>query len=254
VSLGLAGRATAMAGIICGLLAIGLKAIDASGFSARYVDDGTAAAFLLITLAMASHFPAEIGSDARAAAIGCAAFGFLLFWPAQLAFDNLGSLGAAGWLGVFTGLIPLGYAMVKLNEGGHDPQGRPRLESRDQNLSLLGSGLVLIVIGIWLDAPDGGPSYWNLSHTLGLLMLLLVALNVLLAARAPASSDAALLVAATTFGLVEFWWIAAAFEDFGTLGPGAWMEAFGGLFLLVGVVLARRAAGALGAASAAPAQ
>jgi len=238
VSLGLAGRASAGVGIVCGLLAIALHL----GESGRYVEDGTAAAFLFITLSLASHFPAEIGSDVRGAALGSAAFGFFLFAPAVLAFDNLGHLGAGGWLGVCAGLIPIGYAMVWKAEGGHAATGPSRHQAKDLNLLFTTVGLVLIVVGVWLKTGNGGPTYWDASKTLGLLMLLLAVANALLAVRAPATSDAALIVAAITFGLVEFGLIESAFEDFGSLGAGGWIEAIGGVLVMGSLIVARRAA------------
>jgi hypothetical protein len=61
------------------------------------------------------------------------------------------------------------------------------------------------------------------------------------------------LVAATTFGVVVYAWVYHAFEDLGSLGPGGWIEAIGGVVLLAGVVDARRTATALSAAAPAPA-
>ena len=251
MTLGLAGRATAGIGIVCGLLAIGLDL----GGGGRYVDDGTAAAFLLICLALASHFPAEIGSDVRGAALGAAAFGFFLFAPAVLAFDNLGHMGAAGWLGVCTALIPLGFGIVRSAEGGHAVRtaSAARHSTRHPTLLLTTGGLVLIVVGVWFKTDDRGPTYWNASHTLGILMLLLVALNALLAVQSPASSDTALLVAASTFGLVEFGLIQSAFAQFGSMGTGGWIEAVGGVFLLGSVLAARRAAAPAAAGAPSPA-
>jgi hypothetical protein len=250
VTLGLFGRATAGVGIVCGLLALGLDI----GGGGRYVADGTTFAFLVITLSLASHFPAEIASDARGAALGAAAFGFFLFIPAVLAFDKLGYLRAAGWLGVCTALVPLGYVIVRMAEGGHSGTARSlsRHAHRDPFLLVTTAGVALIVVGVWFKTGSGGPSYWDASHTLGILMLLLAALNVLLAVGAPASSDAALLVAATTFGLVEFGWIESAFTSLGSLGTGGWLEAIGGLFLIVGIVAARRAAAPAAATAPSP--
>jgi hypothetical protein len=234
-------------GIVTGLLAIGLELVSGG---ANYVADGTAVAFLVITLSLASHFPAEIGSDLRGAAFGAAAFGFFLFVPAALAFDNLGSLGAAGWLGLCAALVPIGYAMLRADEGAHSAVGHSAGAPKPTPaLGVTVLGLVLVVVGIWLTAFDGGESFWDTSVTLGLLMLLLAVLNALLLVRAPAS-DTAMLAAATTFGLVEFGFISAAFEQFDRLGSGGWLEAFGGLFLLVGVLAARRTASATAMAAA----
>jgi hypothetical protein len=62
------------------------------------------------------------------------------------------------------------------------------------------------------------------------------------------SPDATLLLAAGTFGLVAASWLQYAFSHLGSLGTGSWVEAVGGLLLLVGVVATR-----LGAARRAPA-
>lgn len=241
MTLGLAGRATAAVGIVCGLLALALPLYSDGG---RYVDDGTAVAFLVTLLALASHFPAETGRDAIGAAQGAAAFGFMLFIPATLAFDNLGSLGAGGWLGVCAGLIPLGFGLLRLDERApRDPApSHARATPLEPRLAVAAAGLVLIVVGIWLKVSSGGVSYWHVSHTLGLLMLVLVLLNALLLFGIWTSPDSALMVAATTFGLVEFAWIVSAFTHLGDLGAGAWIEAFGGLFLLAGVAWLRREA------------
>src|SRR5439155_1153555 len=56
-------------------------------------------------------------------------------------------------------------------------------------------GLVLLVVGVWLPIDSGGPSFWNNSHTLGILLLLLAALNLLSVRRA--TWDVGLLSAST---------------------------------------------------------
>jgi hypothetical protein len=252
VTLGLLGRATAGVGVVCGLLAIGLKTLSFSGFSSRYVQDGTAAAFLLITLALASHFPAEIGSDTRGAALGAAAFGFLLFVPAHQAFDQLDTLDAGAWLGLCTILIPLGLVIVQRDRGhapASGPGSAPSLTDPRHVASV--AGLVLLVVGVWLPIDSGGPSFWNNSHTLAILLLLLAALNLLSVRRA--TSDVGLLIASTTFGIAVYPWLYHAFERLGSLGSGGWLEAIGGVLLIGGVVLARRAA-PVAAATPVPAQ
>jgi hypothetical protein len=117
----------------------------------------------------------------------------------------------------------------------------------------------LAVAGVWLDVADGGPTYWNASssgHALGILTLLLVALNVLLLA-APAGVPAVqvanldVLVGAATIGFVEAGVVSTAFESFGSLGAGAWLEACAGVFLLAGLPRLR-AAGVAPAPAPAP--
>jgi hypothetical protein len=253
VTLGLLGRATAGVGVVCGLLALGLRTLSFSGFSSRYVQDGTAAAFLLITLAFASHFPAEIGSDVRGAALGAAAFGFLLFVPAHQAFDQLDTLDAGAWLGLCTILIPLGLLIVERDPGhAHAAGAAPRPSPTDPRRVVWLAGLVLVVVGVWLPVDSGGDSYWNASHTLGILLLLVAALSLLTLWRG--ASDHGLLVASMTFGLVVYPWVQHAFEQLGSLGSGGWLEAVGGLLLLLGVLAARRLPVAAVAPAPAPAQ
>ena len=78
-------------------------------------------------------------------------------------------------------------------------------------------------------------------------MLVLVVLNVVLLGGPahlpmPELGDLDVLVAATTFGFVEFFLVSAAFEDFGPLGVGAWLEACGGILLMLGVIQLRSGA------------
>jgi hypothetical protein len=245
MSLGFLGRTTAYVGIILGLLALGLPLVE-NGVTVRYIDDGTAFAFLVFALSYASYLPAEIGRDLPAAAVGAAALGFYLWWPAYLAFDRLGLLGAGGWLGLCTVLIPIGWLMVRRAEA-HGAATQSGTTPSQAALGAIALGGLLVLVGIWLPAfSDGGdPSSWDLSATLGILMLLLVlvtaVLTVAMVTSAPGAADLALLVAATTFGLVAQTWIHAAFENFGNLGAGSWLLAIGGLVMVVGVAAVRRA-------------
>jgi hypothetical protein len=242
VSRSLLGRALAIAGIVCGLLAVGLQYV--SGY--RYLDDGTTVVYLVVLLSLASWLPAEIGRDLFGAAAGAASFGLLLFVPASAAFDNLGRLEAGAWLGLCTLLVPIGAVL------SGEVAAAPRAPARPAGLGLtvVASGLVLLVAGTWLDAAKHGPSYWNLSssgHAIGILLLLLAALNAVFVLGPaigvlPALGDLDLLVAAATFGLVEAGLVSTAFEDFGTLGAGGWLEAGAGVLLLGGVAWLRSAA------------
>ena len=170
------GRVVVLAGIVTGLLAVSLPYAD----GARYVDDGTTAAFLIVLLALTSWMPAEVGRDAIGAVAGSVAFGFFLFLPAIAAFDDLGRLDAGAWLGLCVVLIPAGALLTsRVDE-------QIRIE-RDLGLLTATAGLVLVAAGIWLDASSDGPSYWNLSssgHAVGLLMLVLVAGTALLVGAA----------------------------------------------------------------------
>lgn len=232
------GRGLVLAGIVAGLLAVSLPFADDS----RYVDDGTTAAFLIVLLSLTSLLPAEIGRDLPAACAGSAAFGFFLLVPATYAFDSLGRLEAGAWLGLCTALIPIG-ALVVLAADAATPA--PARFASGPGLLLGTTGLLLVATGIWLEFIKGlGPSYWNLSssgHALGLLLILLVVVDAPLIAAAAHSSarvgHAALLAASATFGLTVFGVVSAAFDGFGALGAGAWVEAAGGTLLLVGIVL-----------------
>ena len=241
MSAALLGRGLVLAGIVAGLLAVGLPSVSSFGVETRYVDDGTAAAFLITLSALTSLLPAEIGRDLSAACAGSAAFGFFLVIPAVFAFDSFGGLDAGAWLGLCTALIPIGALIVLTTEGTRNSSARI---DRGPGLLAATVGLVLIAVGIWLDVGRHGQSYWNASssgHAVGLLLIVLVVTNaVLLAAAAHSSAPVGhglVLVAAATFGFVVSALVIAAFGAFGTLGAGAWVEAAGGTLLLVGVVL-----------------
>jgi hypothetical protein len=240
------GRSIALVGLTCGLLAVSLPFVSGEGGSSRYVQDGTVAAFLLIVLSLSSWLPAEVGSASLGAAFGAAAFGFFLFAPAEFAFDHLGYLDAGAWLGLCTLLIPIGALIVSSAEpeqkrSAAPPRQGPAVTARDPAVLLSLAGLALLFVGIWLPAESDGDSFWNLSfsgHALGLLMLFAALLNVAFVAATmltplPAANTR-LVVAAGTFGLMASGLIANTFEALGNLGSGAWLEAWGGLLLLVG--------------------
>jgi hypothetical protein len=226
-----------LAGIVAGLLAVSLPFAGET----RYVDDGTTAAFMIVLLSFTSLLPAEIGRDLVAAAAGSAAFGFFLVIPSIYAFDSFGSLESGAWLGVCTALIPLGALVVFAAEG--TPVKAPAVD-RGPGLLVATIGLVLVAVGIWLDLGREGPTYWNASssgHAVGLLLIVLVVADAgVLAAAAHSSARVAeltVLATSATFGFTVFAVVAGAFDDFGTLGAGAWIEGAGGMLLLVGVVL-----------------
>jgi hypothetical protein len=260
---GLAGRAIAMIGIILGLLAVGLDVVSAHGATSRYLDHGVVVAFLISTLAMASYLPAEVGHDSAGAAAGTAAFGFYLYIPAGFAFDHLGTPGAAAWLGLGTVLVPIGWAIVRAAERAHEaaaaaPPATTNATAalRDPKAAIAIAGVILLAAGIWLPVVTNGPSFWNGSfsgHALGIVLLIATLANAVallgpLVSRIAVSPDATLLLAAGTFGLVAASWLQYAFSHLGSLGTGSWVEAVGGLLLIVGVLATR-----LGAARRAPA-
>ena len=122
----LIGRIVAAVGIVCGLLAVGLVLAFGGAGALHYSDHGFNVAFVVALLAYASLLPAEVGQDTAGGLAGTVVFGFYLFVPAALAFDHLGDLGAGGWLGLCTVLIPAGAAIVASSERGERPPRSPR--------------------------------------------------------------------------------------------------------------------------------
>jgi hypothetical protein len=241
--MGFVGRAIALAGIVTGLLAVGLPYAPGS----RYADDGTVFAFLVVLLSFASWFTSDVGRDLLAAAGGAAAFGFFLFLPATAAYDSFGVLDSGSWLGLCAVLIPVGALVARRAGPTPTAPGTRRSAARGLGLPVCTAALVLVVVGIWLDIASDGPSYWNVSasgHAVGILMLVLVALNVVLIGgpahlTVPDVANLDVIVAAVTFGFVEAGLVSTAFEDFGALGTGAWIEACAGVVLMVGVLQLR---------------
>jgi len=235
----LAGRVVAAVGIVCGLVAIGLVLVSGAGGGLHYADHGFDIAFVIGLLAYASYLPAEVGQDSAGGLAGTAVFGFYLFVPAALAFDRLGSLGSAGWLGLCTVLIPVGAVIVRIAEHG---EPAPRAPRDVRGLAML-PAIALIAVGIWLPIESGGASYWDASfsgHALGIVMALaVVALLVAIAMPARLPADALDYLAAATFGLVEAEFVHAAFNNLSVLGSGGWLEAAGGL-VMFGAVIAGR--------------
>jgi hypothetical protein len=235
---------------VAGLVAIGLNLVGSGGAAGHYADHGAVIAFVVALLAYASYLPAEVGRDTPATVAGTVAFGFFLYVPASLAFDQLGSVGAAGWLGLCTLLVPLGAHLVRSAEAGHRVEPAPlrTAESfKDPLLGLTVLGIVLIVVAVWLPDLSGGASVWNTAasgHALGLLVLL-AAVLALIAVVGPLAGIAvprytALLITGASFGLVEAPFVHDAFNRLGSLGNGGWMLAVGGLLLFGGVVVGPR--------------
>jgi hypothetical protein len=231
------GKRIAALGVVLGFVAIWFDIYSGLGGSATYSDDGTVLAFLLIALIL-SAMQLAVGREIGAAVAGSAALGFYLFIPATLGFDKFGYVGAGGWLGICTVLIPLGIGYSLMS--GRAGVKRPSLESAAPAIL----GRVLCLVAIWLTALDGTSSFWNLSqsgHALGLLMLILVlagaALGAMIAfgSATRAAADWLLMLAAVTFGLFSALLIGNAFGEFGRLGTGGWLAAAGSIVLLVGV-------------------
>jgi predicted outer membrane lipoprotein len=255
MTVALAGRGVAMIGIILGLLAVSLDLVSSGGATSRYLDSGAVAVFAIALLSMASYLPAEVGYDTAGTAAGVAVFGFYLTFPAIAAFNHFGMLGAGGWIGLGTVLIPVGRSIVRRAEGGHQAGAQPSAApaptlTRDPLCALAVAGLILMAVGIWLPVTSDGPSYWNASgsgHLLGILLLIAVLANAAtllspLVSGVRVSADRVLLVACASFGLAAALWL-ETFDHLGRLGSGGWLEAVGGLLLLGGVVAMRLTAG-----------
>jgi hypothetical protein len=237
------GRAVAAVGVVLGFAAI-FPDFASTGFSGvKYSDDGTILAFLLVTLILTALLLGDSlrgnDRDAAAAVTGSMAFGFYLFIPGGFGFNHFDVLDSGAWLGICSGLIPLGlwYSLA----------ARSRTVSRPSaELALVPiAGRIMCLIAIWLTAePDLHKSYWNLvdeGRALPTLMLLLVigggivGASTTFASASRTAADSVLILAALTFGLYCAEVIASAFNEFGTLGAGAWLGAVGSLVLLVGV-------------------
>jgi hypothetical protein len=244
------GELVAAVGVVLGLVALWMRLWDE--WPGKYSTDGTVtiAMSILLGLAACCLLTSLLGFadlDLIAAASGAVAFGFFLDYPARAAFDQFGALGTGAWLGICAGLIPLGAGFAHFT-------ARKRSSGRESTANpatvLAAIGLVMIVAGIGMTtaygpASPGNPSYWNISssgHALGLLLLLLAIASALLIAGAVSSpsgrslADLALIVSSITAGLAMSEGIRAAFHYLGWMGSGAWMELFGGLALLFGLI------------------
>jgi len=261
----LVGRGIAFVGLVAGLVALGLTLVPLGGGNVvGYADRGAVSFFLIATLAYASLLPAEVGRDTSGTAAGMIALGFFLYTPAVFGFNQLDQLGAAAWLGLCTVLVPVGAMVVRSDPHEQHAAPGPRAPAAglaDPMLALALLGVVLIAVGIWLPVVSGASSLWNASasgHALGLLLLLVVVLDAAaLVGPLVSKADtryAALMLAATTFGLVEAPFVQLAFNHLDTLGTGGWLTAIGGLLLLGGVILAPLAAARRAPAGAAAAQ
>lgn len=236
------GRMIAAVGVVLGFVAIFADFVSVNGNSAKYSDDGTILAFLLVALIgtamlMAASFAGRDDLEVAAAVAGSTAAGFYLFIPAGLGFNHFDYLGTGGWLGVCAVLIPLGLWYSLSSRPGSVTSPAPLLAAP----AILGR--ILCLIAIWLTA-ESGQSYWNLfdkGRALPALLLLLViggaALGVATTFGSPTrfTADGALIVAAVTFGVYQAEVVSTAFNEFGTLGSGVWLGAVGGLILLLGV-------------------
>jgi hypothetical protein len=246
------GEIVAAVGVVLGLMALWTAAIKTKytgGVTVKYADDGTVEIVGIVILGLAAccliaSFLGKADLDLVAAVAGAAAFGFLLYQPANLGFKHFGWLGTGAWLGVCAGLIPLGAGAA------HLWQKRSNAKAAGLNLGIVAAaiGLVLIVAGIWMKVSDGSDvKYWDLSqsgHALGLLLLLLAIVSAVLIAagvnsRKAELADLALIVSGILAGVAVAKGIHDAFGSFGNMGSGAWSLFIGGLLLLLGLIASR---------------
>jgi len=241
----LMGRMIAAVGLVLGFVAIFVKFASTSGGSAKYSDDGTVLAFLLVALilaavCLAATFAGSDNMEAPAAVAGGAAFGFYLFIPSAFGFNHFDIVDTGGWLGICSGLIPLGLWYSMSSKAATLNRPSPLLAAP----AIVGR--ICCIVAVWLTA-EIGTSYWNLldqGRALPALMLVLVIGGALLgiattfgSGSTRVTADGALIFAAVTFGLYGAEAIQSAFGDFGSLGTGAWLGAAGGLVLLIGVAM-----------------
>ena len=114
------GELVAAVGVVLGLIALWTSYVDTKtmgGVTAKYADDGTVMAVVIIVLGLAACclVASLLGAadlDLVAATAGAAGFGFFLFVPASYAFKSLDWVGTGGWLGICAGLIPLGAGVA----------------------------------------------------------------------------------------------------------------------------------------------
>lgn len=238
------GRALAAVGLVCALVAIWVKFAG----DRTYWNDGTLGALLLILAILAALM--LVGAlatnrsvfDVSAGVIGGTLLGLYLWYPAVFAFDQLDVLDAGAWLGVCSALIVIG-AVIAL---GPSMAAGARPASIGTLLALVGLGLVLG--GIWTKTTDDPGTYWSIpgaGHSLGILMIILVALSAIAVAAAHtarAGQDAAFALAGVTLGITVFLPVLAAFDNLGHLRTGAWLAGIGGIVLMVGVLAMRQMA------------
>ena len=201
----------------------------------RYVDDGTAAAFLIVLLALTSWMPAEVGRDR---------------WRG-------GRLGRVRLLPLHSGVLrvrqlrPDGGRRVArlctlLSRSGRSSPPRGGADNRIER----GPGL--------LAGTPASPSWSSgLARRRKRRAVVLEPLLVRPRRRSTASRSRRGLRSAdrgggahdaagrlsrrarrrVTFGYSEVAFVSAAFGDFGSMGAGAWIEAAGGVLLLGGIVV-----------------
>jgi hypothetical protein len=239
----MAGRVVAAAG--CVLVIIGIF-LDAFLSTSYWNIDGTSAWFGLILAAIALAIAAAgyVGKqmDGWLFGIGALLIGYYAWFPVATAFDQWKHTGAGLWLTLVGAVLIAGGAATVLwmtNELTSTPAGTstPALAA--------GLGIALCFPGIFLHA-DHGISYWNgpLGHSLGIVLLILTVLAVLVwgatvAGRPTKGLD--VLLTLILLGLFAFDPVGSAFNQFGSLGAGAWIGLAGGILAAGGTWAARGA-------------
>jgi hypothetical protein len=157
--------------------------------------------------------------------------GFYGWYPAALASGQWHEAGPGTWL-AFGGsaLIVAGAWTAQISAG--DARTRPTGLSPEAVLA--GVGIALVFAAIWLDVA-GNSSYWDgggLGHSLGIVLIVITAAAALawganVAGRQTWGLDQVLTL--VLLGLVAFWPVRAAFEQFGDLQVGAWLALAGGV-------------------------
>jgi hypothetical protein len=236
------GRLISAAGAVLVIIAIFLNAL--SGVS--YWDlDGTLAWFGLILAAIALLLAAGgytgRANDGWLFGIGALLIGYYGWLPAVTAFDQWKHTGAGLWL-TFAGaiVIALGAAAtltatgaIKTTPAGPTP---PALAA--------GIGIVLSIVSIFLTA-DNGEKYWNASgHSLGIVMLIVgivAALAWVATVQGQATFGIDVALTLILLGLFAVDPVASAFNQFGSLGAGAWLGLAGGILAAGGTWAARGA-------------
>jgi hypothetical protein len=248
------GKGLATVGVVCGLIALFEKSLRLPGSPviSYWKLDSTLGWLLLILLVGAalclagSYVLEEERLDVGAILLGAVATGLYAWYPILFATRLWDSLGGGVWLGLCTGLVPIGAAIAYVASGAGRLSARSPVAPA---LILVGGGLVLA--GMWTEAGTGFGKYWRLvlatnvatgkavhTHAVGIFLLISLGLTVALVIAAfagvPYAREGALATAGVTCGMVLLTPVFVAFDNFGLLGVGSWLAAAGGLVLVAG--------------------
>jgi hypothetical protein len=234
------GRGIAAVGAILAIVALYIDFVPGRSY---WDLDGTVAAVGLgagiIALILVAMAYTGQGGDGWLLAVGAFLVGYWAFFPALTAFDDWDQTRAGMWLALAGGiLIVLGAAASIWMAGG----ARSTPAGMTPAALVAAAGIALTFPGIFVDA-GSGETYWNASgHSLGIVMLVLAILAALawaatITGTATRGLDVALVL--MLFGITAFNVVGSAFNDFGSLGTGAWLAFVGGLLAAVGTWAAR---------------